>query len=325
MEENLSKTQLENLSNEILHEIFVYLNIYESFQIFFHLNQKFQNLFLLSKNFFQVDLSNLTKVSLEQNSHEFFQSTIHQINSLYISNTFIINSIISSFNDPKLFLQLEILYLKNLNLNESEDFFNYLCLLPKLSSLTIYSINDYFIKTKIFRLSSLKYCKLSFIDENSSHGKILPQVTTNFSPIEHLIIDSTVCLEELLPILSYVPNLRLLYLLTDKDDKYLKAQKWEHLIKYDMTHLRIFNFQHQHKIPMKYPETCRQLIERFSTSFSTKRKWFFTHQHYQLEDSNSIKVSEESNSFEQCSILDTVLLCKKSIQDGLFSSIKPFR
>ena len=58
---------------------------------------------------------------------------------------------------------------------------------------------------QIFRLPVLKYCKFSC--KSYRFPETLPIATTEFSPIEYLVISHDVQLENLLTLLSYVPQL----------------------------------------------------------------------------------------------------------------------
>ncbi|UJR17676.1 hypothetical protein I4U23_004573 [Adineta vaga] len=326
-------TQFENLSNEIVYEIFDYLDIYQAYRNFYDLNIRFHNLLTLSNYPIEVNLFNISKLSFEEHYQEFFQFNSHRIRSLYISNGFIIHLIISLAENQLLFRRLQTLYLNNIDLTNSKDLFNYLFLLPNLSALTFSSNNNCYDKNmifeQIFRLSSLKYFKISLNQQHDTTSDLLTITNEYSSPIEHLIIDSNINLEEFLLLLAYVPrlrrlsikclistsklyseissiilnhlthvsiklkyirfdvfeplmkilfqNLQFLCISTYMDNEYINAQKWERLITNHMTHLRIFDLQHETSSINSLH--CEHLMNQFSTLFWTERKWFFTHEH----------------------------------------------
>ncbi|CAF3980194.1 unnamed protein product, partial [Adineta steineri] len=207
-----SCTNFEELSNEIIYEIFDFLDTYHAYEIFSNLNIRFRNLFTLSNFPIEINLSNISKSSFQQHYGQFFKYNNHRIHSLYISNPFIINLIFSSIKNDILFTQLKILYLKNIDSDDCNDLFNYLVSLPQLSTLIIDSFkNDcdrIIMYDKLFRLPALKYCKLSLGDGSAMTDGRLHIAYNNFSPIEHLIIDYNIHFNELFHILSYVPHLR---------------------------------------------------------------------------------------------------------------------
>jgi hypothetical protein len=135
----------------------------------------------------------------------------YRVQSIHLSNPFIINHIFASDSIILQFTRLEKLTLHGIDLTSFENLFSHLISLPCLFSL---SITKYLISTtfrippyrQIFRLPVLKYCKLS-VDYYSTSGQ-LPIAMNEFSPIEHFVLINKHPLKDLNAILSYIPHLK---------------------------------------------------------------------------------------------------------------------
>ncbi|CAF1387585.1 unnamed protein product, partial [Adineta ricciae] len=145
---------------------------------------------MLSTHPIEVNFCLMSRASFEESYREFFGLYTDRIRSLHVFNRLIINSIISFIPNPSLFTRLETLYLNNVNIKDSHELFDYLSLLPQLSTLIISSINKCYDKNliynSIFRLSSLKYCKISINDTDDTPHGLLITGSDILSPIEHL-------------------------------------------------------------------------------------------------------------------------------------------
>jgi hypothetical protein len=140
---------------------------------------------------------------------QFVSDNAHRIISFYIDDELYMSSFFLLYIYYALFNRLESLVLKNVYFNTCIPLLSDLTILPRLFSLKVdprdrvVSFNE--IYSLIFRLPVLKYNKLS------ASGKLLigslPYSTDKFSLIEHLIIDYTCNVYNLLTILSYTPRL----------------------------------------------------------------------------------------------------------------------
>jgi len=133
----------------------------------------------------------------------------HRINSIRLSDPFIIDFFSSSTQDISKCSHLQILILHNIESQCLENLLHRLASLPNLSSLAIpilFNSNKINIYNLIFQLPVLKYCKISF--EESVYFAPLPMSTNLSSPIEHLIINGKFYLTTIDALLSYVPQLR---------------------------------------------------------------------------------------------------------------------
>jgi hypothetical protein len=112
------------------------------------------------------------------------------------------------------FTRLEKLCLIDIDSERLEEIFIYLISSTCIISLIIKCIDNIFFISdfyrQIFRLSTLKYCKLSF--NTYTEWMPLPAITTKFSPIEYLVIDHPIDVNVLNNLLLYVPQLRRLHL-----------------------------------------------------------------------------------------------------------------
>ncbi|CAF0939251.1 unnamed protein product [Rotaria sordida] len=153
----------------------------------------------------------MSKLAYQRYYKDIIMTNTNQINSLRLSNVFIYDLISSSIEILSKFLQLKRLIVDNIESKYLEKLLIQLISLPFLSSLIISSVDN--IKNKnviyhqIFRLPSLKYCKLSLEGYNHNDDP-LPLVTNDHSSIEHLIINNCIYLDELNSLVSYVPQLR---------------------------------------------------------------------------------------------------------------------
>ncbi|CAF3887774.1 unnamed protein product [Rotaria sordida] len=282
-------THFEDLSNEIIYEIFDYLDIYHIYEAFSNLNKRFDN-FLVSSTFpIKINISSMSKTNFQYYYTNILIPNKHRITSICLSNLFIVDFICSSPRIILTFIQLERLILDNIQLKYIQNIPNHLISLFNLHSLTISLIDKIQNKNNfyysIFRLSTLKYCKLSF--ESYIRAKPLLISSNEYSSIEHLIIHNESTLDEFRIVLSYLPQLRRLYwnklfeilrISTSFDRSYFDANRWERLISSYMPYLRIFDIQHNDN---SYDQmTCNNLNNLFISSFWLKHQWFFTHQCY---------------------------------------------
>ncbi|CAF4169110.1 unnamed protein product [Rotaria socialis] len=310
----------ENLSNEIVYDIFEYLDAYHVYQAFYNLNKRFRNILMLSSFPIKLNTSNISKSSFHNYYEQFIVPSEHRISSMYLSNPYIADLILPASENIVLFSQLKTLVIENIDLEYLENMLEHLAALSKL-----------------FR--SLKRCVLSLNGIGICDS--LPQNVGTFSSIEYLIIKNEVSLVELVSLLSYVPHLRhlsighlchsyrerykdfplflkdlthvnlklqritfdyfessimkffhhlqVLRISTSHDIEYLNAKRWEKIISSYMPQLRVFNIEHEHVLKNGTDiNSCQNLTNRFTTSFWTKRKWFFRHQHSSLERSNHV-------------------------------------
>jgi len=207
----LSITHFEDLSNELIYEIFEFLDIYNVYQSFFNLNNRFQYFLINSTLPIKINISTLSKSSFEHYYNDIILPNKHRINILRLSNPFTVDIVFSPPRFILKFLQLEILILDNIKTKYLENILNHLISLPKLYSLIIHPIdyirNPTFFYLQIFRLSKLKFCQITYETKDDKQPLLifLPEIS---SPIEHLIINTQFSIDSFDYLLSYVPQLR---------------------------------------------------------------------------------------------------------------------
>lgn len=156
-----------------------------------------------------MNISSVSKSTFQHYYTHFLLPNRHRIQTLYISDPFIIDFFSSPTEDISKCTQLQTLILNEIETPCLENLLIGLVSLRKLSSLTIHighDSNKIHIYTLIFQLPVLNYCNISF-EENIPLG-LLPIATNPSSPIQHLIIKDNYDLNEVDAILSYVPHLR---------------------------------------------------------------------------------------------------------------------
>ncbi|CAF1415359.1 unnamed protein product [Rotaria sordida] len=328
---NSNKYCLEDLANEILYEIFEYLDVYDIYKGFYNLNNRFQNLAINSNVLTKINISTISKSNFEDYYYNILIPNQSQINFLRLSNPFVVKII---FSEPRLilnFIRLQTIILDNVLNKNFHKFFDYLLCLTTLHAITIsfavhISSLD-IIFSQIFRLSTLKYCKieyqqLSFIDfinyESSSIEYLIINGHLRFSALHNLLcclpklqhlsisyLDKFDCYEESnklssiqLKYLKHVSlklddvhfdefekiikeffyHIQILRLTIVYDETYLDAKRWQQLILFHMSYLRIFYINHQGYVNNNNL-TYHDIINQFNSSFWNENKWFFTHQH----------------------------------------------
>ncbi|CAF3026920.1 unnamed protein product [Rotaria sp. Silwood2] len=204
-------TNFEDVSNELIYEIFEFLDYFHIYKAFFNLNVRFRNLLTNSSLPIKINISSISKSAYQQYYTDIIRTNAYRINSLRLSNLFIYGLASSPIQILSKFLQLERLILHNIQSEYLEESLLRLMSLPFLSSLTVTSLDN--IKNKnviyhqILRLPALKYCKFSL--EGYSNDDIpLPSTTNDYNPIEHLIINDEMYLDQLNCLASYAPQLR---------------------------------------------------------------------------------------------------------------------
>jgi hypothetical protein len=247
-------TRFEDLSNEVIYEIFEFLDFCQVYEIFFHLNIRFENLLKHSTLPIKIELISLSKSTFQRYYTKIVIPNQHRIESLHLSNSFIIDRIFSSKS-----IHLKLTRLERLNVNEIQstsikNLLEYLLILPSLSSLIINcrdpDANKNNLYKQIFRLPVLKYCRLSLYSNNLEP---LPIATNKYSPIEHFVLNCSYVEHDLNNLLSYVPNLNRLSIQSPVDSPVPEMRPYSSALKH-LTHVSL-NCQH---IPFDQFESMSQ-------------------------------------------------------------------
>ncbi|CAF1287375.1 unnamed protein product [Rotaria sp. Silwood1] len=208
----INNNNLEDLANEILYEILDYLDTYDVYKAFCHLNQRFKNLLLSSNVPKKINISIMSRSKFEDYSINILLSNRQRIQLLRLTNPFIVDAIFSPPNIISEFIRLETLILENIQSNHLDDIFYCLKSLPNFHSLIFqlaYPI-DYLtdIFSNILPLPKLKYCKITYYDIRIRKAPLYIDLTEfDRSPIEHLIINGYFPFELLNYLLCCLPRL----------------------------------------------------------------------------------------------------------------------
>ena len=190
------ETRFEDMSNELIYEIFEFLDFHHAFESFYDLNIRFQNLFVYSNFPIKINISTISKSTLQRYLKHIVIPYTDRITSLRLSNPFVADMIL--LLSP---IMLNLTRLKALSLNNIEsdyveailDRLTFLSSLVIISTDSIRNQND--IYQKIFRLPVLKYCKI--LIQSSRNTTAILIATNEFSPIEYLIINNKVAINQL--------------------------------------------------------------------------------------------------------------------------------
>ena len=200
---------MEDLSNEVIYEIFEYLDYFHICEAFFNVNTRFRRLLTDSNLPIKMDLSSLSRSTWKRYNEYLIETNISRICALRVSDRFMYDVVRPSLEKIIQFGRVETLILDNIESECLEDLLNDLPSLSQLSSLVINAVdhvtNKAMIYRQICRLPMLRYCKLSWPEWRMSEW--LPICTDEYSPIEHLIITNCICICHLDSLLSYVPQL----------------------------------------------------------------------------------------------------------------------
>ena len=84
-------TIIEDLSNELVYEMFEYLDVHHAFQSFYDLNERFQNLFVQSNLRIKINISILSKSAFHQYLAQMIVSQTHRIQIVRLCNPFAVD------------------------------------------------------------------------------------------------------------------------------------------------------------------------------------------------------------------------------------------
>ncbi|CAF3888017.1 unnamed protein product, partial [Adineta steineri] len=203
-----SVTSFEHLSNELIYEIFDYLNFYDIHKSFLNLNIRFYNLIHSSTFPIKINFSSISKSNFQLYYEHIIIPYQNRITLLQLSNRFIPDLFSIRFNNM---IHLQTLVLKNIESDFLENIFTDSLYLPSLSSLVIKPIdtllNTNNLYRQIFRLPALKYCNVTF-NEAIVFDPLPFATNKEFSPIEIFLINHDCRIDQLNAILSYVPHIR---------------------------------------------------------------------------------------------------------------------
>ncbi|CAF1320004.1 unnamed protein product [Adineta ricciae] len=252
-------TRFEDLANEIIYEIFDYLDSYHVHKAFFRLNYRFQSFLIESNLPLRINIPLMSPSTFHRYNDDIIQPNIQQIHSIHVSHYFMY--------DEQTLPLTQMTFLRSLVIEKIEsrclqNLANQLILLSHLSSLSIMTIDT--VKDKIgiyeqiFRLPSLRYCKLSL--ENPRYQSYdVPSIHLNEqSSIEHLVIDHQIKYIQLNSFLPYVPRLRHLSLHLSSDYEYSLINVPCHVLN-NLTHLSL-----KSTYKLRFETLERILINHFS-------------------------------------------------------------
>lgn len=211
----MSITSIEDLSNEIFHEIFDYINGVEIYQGFSNLNHRFQQLLNSSSFLFKIELSSSASNDVFVNNfQQLLLNNKHQILSINMCLPFNRINLLSSISIDSSFIRLESLILNEIPSTKITSLLTNLSALPRLYSLTVgidrgCELDE--IYQLVMTLSKLKYFKCS--SDTCCESVSLPIANDKqLNSIEKLVIDHICTLNELYNIISYTPELNYLEL-----------------------------------------------------------------------------------------------------------------
>ncbi|CAF4361989.1 unnamed protein product, partial [Adineta steineri] len=107
-------TCFENLSNELMYEIFELLDFHHVYKAFYSLNARFYNLIFNSTIPIEVNLSSISKSTFQRYNKDIILPNKHRIHSLHLSNPCLYDDISSPIHILSQFLHLKTLSLNNI-------------------------------------------------------------------------------------------------------------------------------------------------------------------------------------------------------------------
>lgn len=220
-----SSMRFEDLSNDIMYEIFDYLDMYYIYEAFSDLNIRFQNLICstLPPNNNTLFLS---KSNYQRYYKQFILPNVDRIRFVHLWNPLITDLFSASQNNIEKFIGLKTLILDN----ASHYFLHHLTALSKLSSLIIRKfrrqLDECIDISLVMRLPALKYYKISSNGCIEFDRASIPAGKSSL--IEHLIINTKFNFDKFYDVLLNVPHLRRLsidYLFRDSNLTFKKLPK----------------------------------------------------------------------------------------------------
>jgi hypothetical protein len=204
-------SHLEDLSNELIYEVFDYLDDWEIYEIFSQFNARFQRLFTSSSPRLKLNLLLTSKPIFLRHCSKLVTPNIDRIVSLSLSHYLTTNHFVNSFSIDS-FIHLESLTLNGVSSNSVVPLLTLLATLPRFFSLSIICVsqlkNPNVVYRCIFNLPTIKYCKLTFSHhDNRSPLPYSVDKQDQCHTLEHLIIDSLYCLDQINAVLTYTPRL----------------------------------------------------------------------------------------------------------------------
>ena len=202
---------LENLPNEILLEIFEFLEGEKLYNAFNDLNTRFEGLLDASNLRIQTDLSKKPVEAALDHFNDVIATNGYRIISLELSYPWDDDILDSVLLIDGSFVRLEFLRLDQIYLMNLIPLLISLADVPRLTSLKV-SVQDdpediSSIYQLIFALPSIKFLEVEMNPFTEPVDLLMPTVE-RYSLIEHLVINHQCTLHDLLALLSYTPQLR---------------------------------------------------------------------------------------------------------------------
>ncbi len=201
----------EDLPNELFYEIFDYLDGYQLYESFMNLNTHFQKLLLSPCIFLRMNLYSKHDLVLEHAYENIINPNKSRIISLRLANTLAMKYFWRLIMIDSLFSRLQSLVINDVSEKKLLPLLIQCASLPRLYSLTISLVGKWNsfnnICQVVFHLPFLKYLKLSHA-LCSTHVTLPFATDQPFNSIEYLNLDIRTNLNDLLIILSYIPQLR---------------------------------------------------------------------------------------------------------------------
>ncbi|CAF1618845.1 unnamed protein product [Rotaria sordida] len=323
---NSNKYCLEDLTNEILYEIFEYVNVYDIYKGFYNLNKRFQDLAIHANVLTKINFSTMSKSNFKDYYRNILMPNRNRINFLRLSNPFIAEII---FSRPRLvfnFIHLETLVLENIQIKylykildnlvhlqplftalieddyspmqsliingrfPFDSFGHLLYCLPKLQHLSIDCLVQQRFDTEEEELSLIQLKYLKYVSLHIDHIEF-----TKFKKIIRKVF-------------HYVQTLRLT---TYHDAAYLNAKHWQKLIVTYMPYLRIFDINHEGSVKTN-TLTYHDIINEFNSSFWIKNRWRKDYIYY-WESNESICSQIQKENYDSVKHL---YICSEEIKDN---------